>query len=80
MTKPVIRLYTRPECCLCDDMKHALKQQQQHYDFSVEIYNIDKQPELKEKLNDYIPVVMWGQEVICYHRFDQQNFQERLGF
>ena len=79
-SKPVIRLYTREECCLCDDMKKALIAEQKNHDFSIELHNIDQQLELREKLNDYIPVIMWGQDVVCYHHFDVVHFRQTLGF
>lgn len=83
MSKPIFRLYTRTDCHLCDEMKTALDELRVDtdikVDFDLEVYDIDLHEHLKEQFNELVPVLMWGQEILCYHRLDKNALKAALG-
>jgi glutaredoxin len=46
-------LYSRRQCCLCDDAKAIL----QAHGLAVDEVDIDADPDLRAKYNDHVPVV-----------------------
>ena len=61
---PPVTLYTRPGCCLCDEMKAGLERR----GYTVNEVNIDLDPELKRKYGVDIPVAVVDGKVIAKHR------------
>jgi len=61
---PLVTLYTRPGCGLCEEMKTALKAR----GYQVEEVNIDLDPELKRKYGSDIPVAVRDGQEIARHR------------
>ena len=47
-------LYTRQGCCLCNEAKKVL----QAHSLSVEEIDIDADPQLRDRYNECVPVVM----------------------
>lgn len=78
-SRPVLRLYTRAECHLCDVMKQELRGLQDQYGFHFEVHDVDAQQGSREKYNDLVPVLLWGQDIICYHRLDKRLLAAALG-
>ncbi len=79
--KNTLIVYHREGCHLCEQMVDALlTQQSKHQDikFNIKIIDIDSDPELKEKYNVDVPVVMYQKEVIFYHFFDDEEFKRIL--
>lgn len=70
--RPMLRLYTRTDCHLCDVMKQELRGLQDQYGFQFEVHDVDAQQGSREKYNDLVPVLLWGQDIICYHRLDKR--------
>ena len=54
---PLVTLYTRPGCCLCDDAKRVIAEARRQTAFDYRELNIDTDPELVRLYNDQIPVV-----------------------
>ena len=54
---PLVTLYTRPGCCLCDDAKLVIAEARRQAAFDYEELNIDTDPELRRLYNDRIPVI-----------------------
>ena len=52
-----LTLYSKPDCLLCDDLKHDLTDLQRELGFSLEERNILEVPELGEKFGLFIPVL-----------------------
>jgi len=74
-------VYYREGCHLCEQMTASLYEQQQQYpqlNIKVKIIDIDDDPELREKYNVDVPVVMYQKEVIFYHFFDGEEFERIL--
>jgi len=43
---PLVTLYTRPGCCLCDDAKRVIAEARRQTAFDYRELNIDTDPEL----------------------------------
>jgi len=52
-----VRLYSRPDCTICDEAFQLLEDMRGDYEFLLEEINIEDDPALKEKLRSQIPVV-----------------------
>jgi hypothetical protein len=82
MTQNIVIVYYRQGCHLCEQMLASLYQKQvghQHsVNFDIEIIDIDDDPVLVEKYTVDVPVVMYQNEVIFYHFFDAQAFEDTL--
>lgn len=76
---PVLRLYGRTDCHLCDVMKQELHELQDEYGFRFEVHDVDAQQDSREKYNNMVPVLLWGQDIICYHRLDKRLLAAALG-
>ena len=55
--KPKLTLYSRRECCLCDEMKAVIRQVAIFQEFDFEDVDIDASRELEERYNDEVPVL-----------------------
>ncbi|MBW3624259.1 MAG: glutaredoxin family protein [Armatimonadetes bacterium] len=54
---PLLTLYTRDGCCLCDRAKDELMEIRREYDFLLEEIDIASDPELLERYGRCIPVL-----------------------
>lgn len=79
MSVPVLRLYTRQDCHLCDEMKDGLRTLESEFKFKLEVHNIDSNKDMRTQFNDLVPVLMWGQDIICYHYLDKSALSKALG-
>ncbi|MCK5718558.1 MAG: glutaredoxin family protein [Thiomargarita sp.] len=71
MLSPVLTLYSRTGCHLCEEMQDALNKLQQRYSFSFNIINIDTDKQLKQRYNEWIPLLAAGEQEICHYYLDQ---------
>ena len=71
-------LYTKPGCCLCDEVKQKLESLQQGHAFSLREINILEDSNLHERFKDEIPVVFVnGRKAFKYH-LDEGRFLNQL--
>ena len=78
MEKPVVILYTRPGCHLCDEAKAAINLARGGADFILEEVNIDEDPKLAELYGYDIPVVFINGVKAFKHRVDVREFRRKL--
>ena len=73
-------LYSRVGCHLCDDLQEDLQFYQQRYEFQLDIYYIDRDPELKQRFNTAVPVLQTieGME-LCRYTLDSVSLLDYLG-
>lgn len=55
--KPLVTLYTRSGCCLCDDAKLVIAAARRRADFDYDERDIDADPDLLRRYNDEVPVI-----------------------
>ena len=71
-------LYTKPGCCLCDEVKEKLARLRATHAFELREVNILNDPDAHERFKEEIPVVfMNGKKAFKYH-FDEEKFVRRL--
>jgi glutaredoxin len=75
---PKVTLYSRPGCCLCDEVKRELQQLRRRAEFELEEINIDGDAELLRLYNDQVPVVMINGRKAFKYRLDPQEFLTKL--
>ncbi|QMT32275.1 glutaredoxin family protein [Alysiella filiformis] len=74
----VLTLMFRPYCGLCHQMRDALRPLQAELGFDVEIVEIDDFPELEEKYNELVPVLLHGDTEICHYFLDEQALRQHI--
>jgi len=52
-----IRLYTRRDCCLCEEMKGVVRDVAEEVPLEVEEVDVDSEPDLREKFGAEVPVL-----------------------
>lgn len=73
-----IVVYSKPDCCLCDEVKAQLQKLRQRHAFEWREVNILEDPAAFEKFKEEIPVVFInGRKAFKYH-MDEQEFLRRL--
>lgn len=68
--KPILTLYGRQDCHLCDEMIAALQQLLDSYDFSLEIVHIDFDPKLEKLFGLKVPVLMARERELGHYFLD----------
>lgn len=76
---PHLTLYSRSYCHLCDDMLTALETLRGEFDFSVDVFDVDADPELEAKYDELVPVLVdhAGNE-LCHYFLDHVKVREYL--
>jgi glutaredoxin len=75
---PKVTLYTRAGCCLCDDAKQVLAGARRRAAFDLEEVDIDRDPELRRRYNDEVPVIAINQVKAFKYRVTLEEFLRRL--
>jgi len=71
-------VYSKPGCCLCDEVKSQLSNLQQTHGFEWREVNILEDPEAFAQFKEEIPVVFVnGRKAFKYH-LDERAFLRRL--
>ncbi len=76
--KPLVTLYTRAGCCLCDDVKRTIQQARSRADFDYEERDIDSDPDLRRLYNDEVPVIAINRVKAFKYRMDMNKFLKKL--
>ncbi len=73
-----IVLYSKPGCCLCDEVKAQLARLRRAVPFDMSEVNILDDPETFEQFREEIPVVFVnGKKAFKYH-LDENDFLRRI--
>ncbi|MDK4680374.1 glutaredoxin family protein [Kingella negevensis] len=73
-----LTLIFREYCGLCHQMQNALLPFQKQYGFELEIVEIDDFPELEQKYNELVPVLLHGETEICHWHLDETGLHQYL--
>jgi len=76
--KPLVTLYTRAGCCLCDEAKRVLERARGRAAFDYEERDIDGDPELLRRYNDEVPVVAINGVKAFKYKVDMKEFLKKL--
>ena len=76
MTEVIV--YSKPGCCLCDDVKERLEVLQRSRTFSLRVVNILEDPQAYEKFTEEIPVVFINGRKAFKYYLNEQQFLKKL--
>ena len=78
MKKPVVTVYSRPGCHLCDVAKSVIESSALRDSFVLEEINIDTEETLKARYGYDIPVVLIDGIKVFKHSVDIRSFEHKL--
>jgi thiol-disulfide isomerase/thioredoxin len=78
-TVPVLTVYGRTYCHLCDDMIAALVALQADHRFDLEVVDVDSDPELEARYGELVPVLVHAGRELCHYRLDAAAVTAHLG-
>jgi glutaredoxin len=73
-----VTLYTRAGCHLCEEAKVAMAVPLREFSVTMREVDIDRDPVLRERYKNDVPVVFLGAKKIAKHRVDPAAFRRRL--
>jgi thioredoxin reductase (NADPH) len=71
MPQPELTLYYREGCHLCADMLQALRGLQPCLGFGLQLVDVDRDPGLRRRYDEWVPVLSYGEREICHYRLDE---------
>ena len=71
-------VYSKPGCCLCDEVKATLESLQASHAFNVREVNILEDHEAYQKFKEEIPVVFINGKKAFQHYLDEKQFLKKL--
>jgi glutaredoxin len=71
-------VYSKPGCCLCDEVKEKLEILQARHAFHLRIVNILDDPEADQKFREEIPVVFINGKKAFKYYLDETQFLKKL--
>ena len=66
----VFTVLSRQWCHLCHEMTEALEPIAQHHGWRIEVIDIDLDPELEARWDEFVPVLLVNDTEICRYRLD----------
>jgi len=73
-----LTFYSRPDCCLCEDMKTVLAQVRRDTPFDLEEIDIETDPELESRYGQEIPVLFVNGRKAFKYRLTASELRRRL--
>ena len=71
-------VYSKPGCCLCDEVKEKLSRLRESYAFNLREVNILEDPEAHERFKEEIPVVFINGKKAFKYQLDEAQFLRKL--
>jgi glutaredoxin len=76
--KPELLLYTRKDCCLCEEMKSTLSRVAGRVPFALEEIDVDTSPVLQEKHGNDVPVLYINGRKAFKYRVTARELEKSL--
>ncbi len=73
-----IRLYTRKDCCLCEEMKTTVREVAGKIPVQIEEIDVDSATELKERHGSEVPVLFINGRKAFKYRVAAKELERRL--
>lgn len=67
-----LTLYYREGCHLCETMLQALRGLQPRLGFEMRPVDIDREPGLRQRYDEWVPVLCHGERELCHYHLDEQ--------
>ena len=78
MAEPELTLYYRQGCHLCEAMLRALRAMQPRLGFVLQLVDVDRDPELSRRYDEWVPVLYLGEREVCHYRLDERLLMQAL--
>ena len=75
---PRVEIYTKRDCCLCDEAKEVLARVRTDLPFELAEIDIESDPALMERFRTEIPVIFVAGRKAFKYRVDEQELRRRL--
>lgn len=69
-SEPLLTVYSRAYCHLCEEMIEALRGLRGALRFDIEVVDVDADPVLERLYGEKVPVLMHGDHELCHYRLD----------
>jgi glutaredoxin len=76
--KTKLLLYTRKDCCLCEEMKEVVRQVGTRILFSLEEIDVDASPELCRRYGHEVPVLFINGRKAFKFRVERRELEKQL--
>jgi glutaredoxin len=73
-----LTLYTRKDCCLCEDMKASIHAAGRKVPVDLVEVDVDSSPELVERYGGEVPVLLINGRKAFKYRVTTKDLEERL--
>lgn len=73
-----LSLYYRENCHLCEVMLRALQGLQPRLGFELKLVDVDRDPELARRYDEWVPVLCCGEREICHYQLDEPALRAAL--
>jgi len=71
-------VYSKPGCCLCDDVKAKLEVLRARHPFTLRVVNILQHPQAYQKFKEEIPVVFINGKKAFKNYLNEEEFLRKL--
>ncbi len=71
-------LLSRSYCHLCHDMEVALAPLAEEFAATVTVLDIDADPVLEARYDEWVPVLLHGETTLCHYFLDEAKTREYL--
>lgn len=61
---------------MCEDLLHDLRSFKEFQSLPLQVVDIDKDAELMKQYNEDVPVLVYGEQLVCKHFLDPQTLRE----
>lgn len=76
--KPKLTLYSRKDCCLCEEMKAVVREVAAKIPLELEEIDVDGSVDLQDKFNDEVPVLFIDGRKAFKYRVTEKELKSRL--
>jgi len=73
-----LTLYSRKDCCLCDEMKAVIREVALKIPIELEEIDVDASAELREKIGNEVPVLFIGGRKAFKYRVTAKELEKLL--
>jgi len=73
-------MYSRPGCCLCEEMLSELAALPEAQAFAVDVIDVDAEHATKVRYGHKVPVLLFGGELVCHGRLDADEIHKALAY
>jgi len=67
-----LTLYYREGCHLCQTMLQALRGLQSRLRFELTLVDVDRDPDLRQRYDEWVPVLCHGDRELCHYHLDEK--------